>query len=1064
MAESTDTRAQKSPIEMDPDASPVAVSDAATGADKEIEVMEIEDDEVELDEAELTASQLAEPREEECSQCKEKKECQYNVKTTTKPVSDTPASEDVETIEEDVFLFICNRDCYRKYKGLPDKSNKSSPVKPRLSVARPPMEMPMEVETPTVPFDPVEASKRRCSQCKQECGGTEANLSWETMDFCNEECLGQYQKELGSFCANCRGAVMSSSMGKYCVRFGFNVRQFCSSSCLEEFKKGLKVCSYCQRDITGDVEGFLAPIGDKGQFKDFCSQDCMAEYEAMSGTKPKPQLKASCAVCCNEKEVAAEVVYSSRNGGDLPRLSTPTHKLCSNPCLAAFKFANNLHTELCEMCKRNFDLSSPEHKSVYMNEELHHFCSKTCLNVKTISNRKIVACNWCKVKKYNFDMIRKIVGSPTAAAPSQAVMLCSLNCLALYQVSVTATSSKLMTCDHCGTRAQGMYHLTMSDATLRNFCSYQCCMNFQTKFTSPILTTSNTQLPRPTGTPTLVSSQSLASPSTAIQAGGQMPVITNVTSLAPEPAAPPPPPQIKVVQQVFVKPKAGKTMSNRTTQCRPNTTTKGVSCRPICSSKGTQTDEQEPEKVVIPIPVPIYVPAPMHMFSAPFPVPVPFPLPIAVPIFIPTTRNTAKGISKEIKPPPPPQIKVVQQVFVKPKAGKTMSNRTTQCRPNTTTKGVSCRPICSSKGTQTDQEVEYTDTTPSFGEDMLQMALKMATELTEPAAPSMDLETALPAMSAPPPQLQPQHQAKPEPRPVRKRARTRGSSDWAPPGMQQTVKRTRTNSQEAVANQAGQQASRASNGSPPPEPQDPAIEADPNLSLKYTYGVLAFRKWIRQKNAELVAKSGRHAKTFKTDILQLSTDELNFALCMFVKEVRKPDGEEYAPDIIYYLCLAPLMTRVEEEHLWESQQLGAHSPHVLLFTLMYFNTKHFLLTEAEDHMRLSFTHVMKHWKRNHAQPGKTGSTRNVLLRYYPPQSVLDADERKKKVYEQQENESDPLRCPVKLYEFYVSKWSCVPDSPVWYSTMALPREAVSKMLNRIRMVREVLSLLQSLNY
>lgn len=36
--------------------------------------------------------------------------------------------------------------------------------------------------------------------------------------------------------------------------------------------------------------------------------------------------------------------------------------------------------------------------------------------------------------------------------------------------------------------------------------------------------------------------------------------------------------------------------------------------------------------------------------------------------------------------------------------------------------------------------------------------------------------------------------------------------------------------------------------------------------------------------------------------------------------------------------------------------------------------------------------------------------------------LIDADERKKKVYEQQENESNPLRCPVKLYEFYVSKW------------------------------------------
>jgi hypothetical protein len=71
--------------------------------------------------------------------------------------------------------------------------------------------------------------------------------------------------------------------------------------------------------------------------------------------------------------------------------------------------------------------------------------------------------------------------------------------------------------------------------------------------------------------------------------------------------------------------------------------------------------------------------------------------------------------------------------------------------------------------------------------------------------------------------------------------------------------------------------------------------------------VLAFRKWIRQKNTELLAKSGRAAKLFKTDILQLSTDELNFALCMFVREVRKPDGEEYAPDIVYYLCLGTMM-------------------------------------------------------------------------------------------------------------------------------------------------------------
>lgn len=78
---------------------------------------------------------------------------------------------------------------------------------------------------------------------------------------------GKYQTALGSHCANCKGSVQPVSLGKYCVRFGYDIKQFCCSTCLEEFKKGLKVCSYCQKDISSGVEGFLAPVGDKGQFK-----------------------------------------------------------------------------------------------------------------------------------------------------------------------------------------------------------------------------------------------------------------------------------------------------------------------------------------------------------------------------------------------------------------------------------------------------------------------------------------------------------------------------------------------------------------------------------------------------------------------------------------------------------------------------------------------------------------------------------------------------------------------------------------------------------------------------
>ena len=64
-----------------------------------------------------------------------------------------------------------------------------------------------------------------------------------------------------------------------------------------------------------------------------------------------------------------------------------------------------------------------------------------------------------------------------------------------------------------------------------------------------------------------------------------------------------------------------------------------------------------------------------------------------------------------------------------------------------------------------------------------------------------------------------------------------------------------------------------------------------------------------QKNAQLEkassTRSGR-LKLFKTDLLQCTSDELNYSLCLFVKEVRKPNGDEYAPDSIYYLCLGKL--------------------------------------------------------------------------------------------------------------------------------------------------------------
>ena len=103
--------------------------------------------------------------------------------------------------------------------------------------------------------------------------------------------------------------------------------------------------------------------------------------------------------------------------------------ICSDPCFAAFKFVNKVDPDQCSTCKKFFELPIKKSFVVFYENDAHTFCTKTCLNIFIITNRKIVPCSWCKVKKYNFDMIKKELKT------GQVMMMCSLNCLTLYQVS-----------------------------------------------------------------------------------------------------------------------------------------------------------------------------------------------------------------------------------------------------------------------------------------------------------------------------------------------------------------------------------------------------------------------------------------------------------------------------------------------------------------------------------------------------------------------------------------------------------------------------------------------------
>ncbi|XP_050354666.1 zinc finger MYM-type protein 3 isoform X1 [Nymphalis io] len=976
---------------------------------------------------------------------------------------------------------------------------------------------------------------RVCVQCHLLLTNEEKLLTWEAMDFCNEVCLGKYQNKIGSKCANCNNDVQHTSLGKYCVRFGCDIRQFCNSGCLEEFKKGLKICCYCQKDISTGHMGFLAPVGDKGQFKDFCSQICMEKFDHMS-KNPVPQpLWAKCAVCSLEKATTFEVEVNKN----------VSQRLCSDPCFAAFKFVNNIFPDQCRWCKKYFERKSSLFFTIYEASVPHCFCSKSCMNIYISNSRHIVPCNWCKVKKYNFDMIRRAQGN------GQAIMMCSLNCLNLYQVSVNAVSSRRTKCDMCKVTALAQYHLTMSDATVRNFCTYQCVMTFQGQYSKqvpPVVAGESIDQPKavPTGAPRRTYSAATHK-NNAIknqQSRSGLPVISNVQSLAPppplvqtttrakskrhqsqpepeivqapktpppppKPPTPPPPPPPKIYNHVIVKTLPPHEVANKGTMAKPMMVAKGVSCRPHPCTKECQTDPSLERRVLIPVPVPIYVPVPCVMWSLPFPVPIPIPIPIPTPVFIPTTRNSAKGIMKEINkihdkmPTDPFEAELLMMAEMV--AGDKKKDQSDSDTEDENEEGFS--PVGGMDGNN------------AFGEDMLQMALKMATEYEDQP---VDLESAMTANTITPsshpgmPGLEGegmhQHHMMVLEQQQRAVAALRASSA-AGVGA---AARKRTPAPPPGTRPRPSKRRREPAPAPPPDPpREPQEKPDANMCLKYTFGVNAWKQWVMTKNAE-IEKSSIRRKPFKSEILQLTADELNYSLCLFVKEVRKPNGSEYAPDTIYYLVLGIqqylfengridniftdpyyekftdcldevarkfsvlyndsqyIVTRVEEEHLWESKQLGAHSPHVLLSTLMFFNTKHFNLVTVEEHMQLSFSHIMKHWKRNPNQPGqaKIPGSRNVLLRFYPPQSALEANSRKKKVYEQQENEENPLRCPVKLYEFYISKCpesvrtrndvfylqperSCVPDSPVWYSTQPLSRAALAKMLHRVKMVKEI---------
>ncbi|XP_029114216.1 zinc finger MYM-type protein 4-like isoform X2 [Scleropages formosus] len=762
---------------------------------------------------------------------------------------------------------------------------------------------------------------------------------------------------------------------------------------------------------------------------------------------------------------------------------------CGKTCCEEFRMVNCV-TARCEYCNINKVLKD----MVKFDHVERAFCSEGCklLYKHDVSKRCGSPCRTCA---FCTNMSTKMIHSHFGGKLEE---FCQEDCMSRY----TVLFYQMARCDQCS--RQG--HLSESLRWLgivKHFCDLRCMLLFCSRqqaqdspapslvsMASPGTVSAVPAQPSTAGRPALTSMSFDRSKETGLSlvTKDTTPVIASVVSLASAPMRQPYVTANTALQgsvpAARAQPKTSgdastqtdtmppplasrRTLKNKALQCRPVTQNKGTVCKPHMQSADTQTDEDKKMKLILlPVPVPVFIPLPLHLYTRYMPVPLGLPLPVPVPLCVtPGLTGTV-----EMKDGAPPEVVEKDDERGKPLAREDQGS-----------------------SYSADLELESVSTLHSPGKEAPPTAHTCAPS-AKPTAPAMlDLEADFPLELYSPMDhsLTSRHRGRRRPRdgfPPRKRGRKRA----------------------ACVVEAG--VARV------------ALPPAGGSKLHHTYGVNAWRSWVQSRARQLEReqpKVGRRPVALNEDVLQCSSVELRYGLCRFVHHVRRPGGEAYSPDSILYLCLGiqqylfengrieniftdlfysrftleitrmlkdwrpallpggGLRSRVQEEFLWECKQLGAYSPMVLLNTLLFFSTKIFQLKSIIQHRRLSFARITRSTRTGRG--GKTSclrfrlprSTRSRVIPALPAKRKMIVEEEEEEVVmEMPENTENPLRCPVRLYEFYLSKCSdavkqrsdlfylqpersCVPSSPLWFSTQPLEGDTLEGMLTRILTVREV---------
>lgn len=900
--------------------------------------------------------------------------------------------------------------------------------------------------------------------------------------LCSDGCFNKYRQANGlimNCCDQCGIYCYKKGSGSHFLFHDGHHKRFCSTRCLNDFKqKNSKIipCTACRTpcrsfDMTQSVES-------GGNIEAYCSVACMSMHKTRC---PKPTGMGSCPFC---KRNALPQYQATMPDGKL-------HNFCSSSCVAKFQsysaetatngqvVTSDVHLK-CIYCKNGFS-AKPE--LLEWENNVFQFCSKMCCEDYKKLHCVVSYCEYCQEEKTIYETVKFSGVKKT---------FCSEGCKLLYKHDFTKRLGlRCVTCSYCSQMCKRVAAKEI-DGKARDFCSDDCCKRFiDWYFKAARCDCCKDQRELSETVQWRGEIKHFCNQQCLLQFYSQQNEPNMFTQKGPE--------NMNVVSdqnvqtQVFKvrasnqtlppSPAPVKELKNKALMCKPLTQTKATYCKPHMQSKSCQTeDDWKPQFVPVPIPVPIYIPVPMHMCCNNYPIPISMPIPVPVPVFLPTTLENAEKIVETIEdikrkvPSNPIEDDILAMAEMIAEAERNPVSMEL-CDMDNDDNGESFLDVF---GTIKDDLEEH----PNMPGNQYELGLDLEIDFPR-AAEELDTE----GDYLLPPVFGEEYEEQPRPQSRRKGTKQKALSD--------------NHSQDGSVS-------------------TPEI----GFTLSCIYGINAWKHYIETKkakredtvkvdgyNSALLAKSTQ----FKEDLLSCTAAELDCELAKFVKEVRRPNGECYAADSLYYLCLGiqkylyennrnenifsdpcyqvfneefntilrswrpsilpngSIFSRVEEDYLWNGMQLGQQSPCILLNTLLYFNTKHFGLRTIEQHLRLSFRNVVKRWNKN--------SDNTTSIQYEVPalctndnQDKITPGKRKREedehIFEQRENAANPSRCPVKIFECYLAKCppdlqqrsdlfylqpdhSSAPDSPIWFSSIPLDRNVLENMLVRILLIKDI---------